>query len=278
MRFLSSGETLPITECSRGAGAARRPPRQRAPSTGSPTSMPASAATAATVSGRSPEMTQSDAFDRRNATVSAASSRSRSPRTTRPSSCPIGGGAPSSTGPRAMPNARRAGPAAPPRRRLRQPAEREELRRAEHVGRLAEPHPLQRRRDENGTLMTGSSRRRAVSATASSVAFRAGELSAKRPSASVSSPSSTPFAGTTDHAERASVSVPVLSRQMRRPRRATRSRSAAGERAAARHRIAATAYVRLSAGSGLRHERHDGGDGRRHRVVDRRVPVARAPR
>ena len=181
--------------------------------------MPTSAATAATVSGRSPEMIRTRTpCDWRNSTVSRASARRRSPSTTSPSGSSITGSESASTRPRATPNAttRRPARASCVGERL-QLARREELGRAEHVRRRAElqcaPAPPRRERHARARLLLDAAAvladrlerrvpRAARSPRSARARARARPRRRRRAGTSVSTCS------------RASVSVPVLSRQI----------------------------------------------------------------
>ena len=246
--------------------------------------MPASAATAATVSGRSPERTAiRTPCARRNATVSRASLRSRSPRTTRPSELPDRERRVRRRCGRARCRTRRrAGRTAPLRRRppAGRRAGRARVRRARTSSRRAAP------RSSAGATRTARPhaapppRRCECSAIAASVAFRVGELSANRPSACASSPSSTPSAGRIDSTwMRASVSVPVLSMQIVSTEASDSIAFSCCVSAPRRAMRIACDGVREAReqDQSLRDERDDGGDRRRHRVVHRRVAAVERP-
>ena len=246
--------------------------------------MPASAATAATVSGRSPERTAirrpARAGTRRSrARRCAAARRGRRGR----ASCAIAGGAPRRRRRRAMPKAttRRPRPRLLVRERL-QAAEREELGRAEHVRRLAELHraPAAARRERHGRARLLGDGGAVVGDRAR--ASRSGSASSRR-----------------------SVRARARARPRRRRRRGRDRldleagvRQRAGlvdadrvdrrerldrvqllrERAAARHahRRDGVREAREQ-DQALGNERDDRGDGRRHRVVHRRVPAVERP-
>ncbi len=181
--------------------------------------MPTSRAIASTVAGASPEITRSSTpSERRNSTVSRASGRSASDRTTRPSgSSPAGGPSFALNAPVAVPNATTRRPCACSREATSARGPRGNRSGAPSTYEVSPSRSaLQRRADENGTYSPGSSAGApTATAIASSVRLRAGELDANRPTSRRTSSGSPPFAASTETTRRsAAVSVPVLSRQM----------------------------------------------------------------
>ena len=180
--------------------------------------MPTSAATAATVSGRSPESTFSSTPWRwKNSTAARASGRRRSPSTARPSagtSCgpcsaeiPFGDVPSATTRRPAFASTSATAASGPSAKSSGAP------RTTQRPSRRTAPNL---RLEEKGTVavaaVSGWAGKR--SASASTVAFRTGASAAYSATHAASSSSATPCAVTTRRtSSRGSVSVPVLSRQ-----------------------------------------------------------------